>query len=164
MKFTEEIHTERLLMHPLRKRNVWFFCRLIGNKRVRRYLGGPVAWSQRIPRFRQYLAAPDFVGVWVVSLAERNQPIGLIELGPHKDGTDHEISYQFSPTFWGNGFASEAVQAVINHALDETDLKRVIAETQSSNSASCRLLKTQGMVEIDRLDRFGAEQIVFATS
>jgi [ribosomal protein S5]-alanine N-acetyltransferase len=164
MKFAEQIQTERLLLLRLRKRNLWLFYRLLGNKRVRRFLGGPVPWSQRLPRFRRYLAAPDFVGVWVVSEVERNQPIGLVELGPHKDGQDYEISYQFSPTFWGKGFANEAVRAVISHALDETDLERIIAETQSANSASCRLLMKLGMVEVERLERFGAEQIIFATS
>ncbi len=164
MNFSEQLRTERLSLHPLRKRDLWFFCILIGDKRVRRYLGGPVVWSQRFPRFRQYLTAPDFVGIWVASLAERNQPIGLVELGPHQDGKDYEISYQFSPTFWGKGFANEAVQAVIKHALNETDLERIIAETQSANSASCRLLKSQGMKEIERVERFGAEQIIFASS
>ncbi|MEP3638201.1 MAG: GNAT family N-acetyltransferase [Paracoccaceae bacterium] len=164
MKFAQQVQTERLLLQPLRKRNLWFFCRLLGSKSVRFYLGGPVAWSQRFPRFKRYLAAPDFVGVWVVSLAERNQPIGLVELGPHKDGKDYEISYQFRPTFWGKGFANEAVQAVISHALNETDLERIIAETQSANSASCRLLCKLGMVEVERVERFGAEQIIFATS
>jgi hypothetical protein len=42
MKFSEQLRTERLYLHPLRRRNLWFFCKLIGNKRVRRYLGGPV--------------------------------------------------------------------------------------------------------------------------
>ncbi|MEO9899083.1 MAG: GNAT family N-acetyltransferase [Paracoccaceae bacterium] len=164
MKFAEKIQTERLSLHPLRKRNLWFFCTLIGNKSVRRYLGGPVVWNQRFPRFRRYLAAPNFVGVWIVSLAERNQPIGLVELGPHKDGNDYEISYQFNQTFWGKGFANEAIHAVISHALNETDLERIIAETQSANLASCRLLREQGMIEIERVERFGAEQIIFATS
>ena len=56
-----------------------------------------------------------------------------------------------------------SLQAVVNHALAESGLARLIAETQSANSASCRLLREQGMVEIKRLDRFGEEQIVFAT-
>jgi len=163
MKFSEEIQTERLSLRPLRKRDLWFFCTLIGNKRVRRYLGGPVVWNQRLPRFRRYLAAPNFVGVWIVCLADRNKTIGLVELGPHKDGNDYEISYQFSPTFWGKGFANEAIEAVISHTLDETDLKRIIAETQSANLASCRLLREQGMIEIERVERFGAEQIIFTT-
>ena len=164
MTFAEKVQTERLLLQPLRKRDLWFFCRLLGNKSVRLYLGGPVEWNQRFLRFRRYLAAPDFVGIWVVGLKDRNEPIGLVELGPHKDKKDYEISYQFRPTFWGSGYANEAVQAVINQALDANGLERVIAETQSANSASCRLLCRLGMVEVERVKRFGAEQIIFATS
>lgn len=164
MKFAEQLRTERLSLHPLRKRDLWFFCKLIRDKRVRRYLGGPVDWRQWVPRFRQYLAVPDYAGVWVVSMSNHNQPIGLVELGPHKDGSDYEISYQFTSAFWGKGLAKEAIQAVISHALNEAGLKRIIAETQSANSASCRLLTAQGMVEVQRVERFGAEQIIFATN
>lgn len=164
MKFAERLRTDRLSLNPLRKRDFWFFFNLIGDKRVRRYLGGPVGWRQRLPRFRQYLTSPNNVGVWVVSLESRNQSIGLVELGPHKDGNDYEISYQFNPMFWGKGFAKEAIQIVVDHALNEAGLSRIIAETQSANSASCRLLIEQGMVEVERIERFGAEQIIFGTN
>jgi ribosomal-protein-alanine N-acetyltransferase len=97
-------------------------------------------------------------------LSNRDQPIGLVELGPLKDGNDYEISYQFSSMFWGKGFAKEAIQIVISHALNDAGLRRIIAETQSANSASCRLLTAQGMVEVERVERFGAEQIIFATN
>jgi len=163
MKFADHIQTERLLLNPLRRRDIWFFCKLIGNSNVRRYLGGPVPWQQRLSRFNRYLSAPSHVGIWVARLARRNQPIGLVELGPHKDGRDYEVSYQFDPDHWGEGFSKEAVHAVIAHALDEAGLERVVAETQSANLASCRLLMSQGMIECHKLQRFGAEQIVFAT-
>jgi len=164
MRFAKQIHTDRLALHPLQKRYFWFFCMLLGNQRVRRHLGGPVDWRKRLPQFRHYLAPPDYVGVWVVSLVDRRQPIGLVELGPHKDGNDYEISYQFAPAFWGKGFAGEAIRAVISRALGDSGLGRIIAETQSANSASCRLLREQGMVELERVHRFGKEQIIFATN
>lgn len=159
MDFARQINTERLSLRALRKQDLWFFWTLIGNASVRRYLGGPVPCDQRLPRFKQYLGAP---GVWVVDLDEHDRPIGLIELGPHKDGADYEISYQFHPRFWGNGFGHEAIQAIIRHGLDDTGLEQIIAETQSANLASCRLLEKQGMAEIARVQRFGAEQIIFA--
>ncbi|WP_159807491.1 GNAT family N-acetyltransferase [Litoreibacter roseus] len=163
MHFADHIQTERLSLSPMKKRDIWFFCRLVGNSNVRRYLGGPVHWKQRLPRFKRYLNAPSHVGVWVARLTRFNQPIGLVELGLHKNERDYEVSYQFDPSYWGGGLASEAVHAVIAHALDEAGLERIISETQSANSASCRLLKSQGMVEIERLHRFGAEQTIFAT-
>ena len=164
MEFAKQICTDRLCLRPLKKSDLWFFFLLMGNKRVRRYLGGVVRWRLRLSNFNRYLSAPDYVGVWVVCLQQRQQAIGLVELGPHKDGKDYEVSYQFNPDFWGKGFAGEAVQTIICHALKDHGLERVIAETQAANAASCRLLKAQGMIEIDRVQRFGAQQIIFATN
>lgn len=144
MRFEEHLDSNRLALRTLRFRDFWFFCKLIGNKQVRRYLGGPVAWQQRLFRFMQYQSSPDHIGVWVVRLAKGNRPIGLVELGPHKDGTDYEISYQFYPTSWGKGYADEALQVVISHALRDAGLTRIIAETQSANLASCRVLRKLG--------------------
>lgn len=90
------------------------------------------------------------------------KPIGLIVLGHHQDEGAYEISYQFDPTFWGKGLAGEAVQAVLAHAKARK-IERVVAETQSANAASCSLLRKQGMVEVRRVRRFGADQIIFAT-
>ncbi|WP_299609485.1 GNAT family N-acetyltransferase [uncultured Tateyamaria sp.] len=163
MNFAKQIRTERLLLRSLRKRDFWFFYKILGSACVRLYLGGPVPRRQRFPRFKRYLTCPSNTGVWVVSLTERNQSIGLVELGLHKDGKDYEISYQFAPDFWGMGFATEAIREVVRHALDEAGLRRIIAETQGANSASCRLLRELGMVEVERVQRFGAEQIIFAT-
>jgi ribosomal-protein-alanine N-acetyltransferase len=86
----------------------------------------------------------------------------LIELGTHKDGEEYEISYQFHPNYWGNGFAYEAAAAVIQHAFNQLELDQVIAETQSANQASCALLQRLGMTEMKRISRFGAQQIIFA--
>ena len=163
MEFAKQIQTERLLLRPVSGRDFWFFCSLVGNRDVRRYLGGPVHWTEWYPRFRGYLTPSADVGAWVVILVERRRAIGLVELGPHKDRQDYEVSYQFHPKAWGHGFAREAVGALIADALRHGRLKRVIAETQSANAASCRLLKGLGMVETQRINRFGAEQILFAT-
>jgi len=93
-----------------------------------------------------------------------NNALGLIVLNPHTEGQDYEISYQFLPAYWGKGYAREAVSCVIKNALQITPLSRVIAETQSANLASIRLLKALGMHEVQRLERFGAEQVIMATS
>ncbi len=163
MTFSVQLQRKRLLLGPLRARDAWFFYRLIGNPGVRKYLGGPVGRSQRLRQFKRYLNAPAHVGIWVVRLAKGGQPVGIIELGPHKDGDAYEVSYQFAPAVWGQGYAREALEAIVSHALDDVGLDRVVAETQSANIASCKVLQSGGMVEIERLRRFGAEQIIFST-
>ncbi|MEO0390638.1 MAG: GNAT family N-acetyltransferase [Pseudomonadota bacterium] len=163
MRFEAEIYTERLGLRPVRWSDFRFVFRLLGNTSVRRCLGGAMAWRLRLSRFKKYLTAPHHIGLWLVYLTKTNQPIGLVMLGPHADGTDYEISYQFDPAYWGKGLASEAISTVIEHALQGNGFKRVIAETQSANLASCNLLRKQGMREICRIQRFGDEQIIFAT-
>ena len=94
---------------------------------------------------------------WVV-LDVSKRSLGLVGLTPHKEGSDWEVSYQFMPGAWGNGYATEAIAYLLDHA----PVTRVIAETQVANGASCRLLERIGFVEEIRLVRFGAEQIIYA--
>ena len=115
-------------------------------------------------QFVENMATAPGSGVWIVRSLHHKRRIGIVELSLHKDGQDHEISYQFLPMFWGKGLATEAIAAVIYHGINEVGLNRIIAETQRANQRSCQLLLRQGFQEIERLDRFGAEQIIFATT
>ncbi|MBY5934011.1 GNAT family N-acetyltransferase [Tateyamaria omphalii] len=164
MMFPAEIRTDRLVLRPPVLRDCRFFVRLLGNTDTRRYLGGPVPWRHAVRRFRDYLSLPDGVAAWIVCRSGDDVPLGLVELSPHKDGTDYEVSYQFDPAIWGKGFAHEAVGAVLDHVLHGDGLERVIAETQSANTASCRLLERLGMTEVARLQRFGAEQVIYRSA
>lgn len=163
MNLASHLRSARLLLRPVFARDIWPVCRLLRNADVRRYLGGPVEWTSLYPRFRQYRAGAPDTDIWMVVWVERRRAIGLVELGPHKDGRDYEVSYQFLPSAWGHGLAREAVAVVLKNALSSAGLSKVIAETQSANTASCRLLRSLGMVEQKRVERYGAEQIIFST-
>ena len=99
--------------------------------------------------------------VWLVETKSTLRPIGLVFISKHRDGLDSELSYQFSSSVWGMGYATEATRCVLNYAVNDLHLGRLIAETQSANKASCRLLETLGMSEQYRVQRFGAEQIIY---
>jgi [ribosomal protein S5]-alanine N-acetyltransferase len=51
-----------------------------------------------------------------------------------------EIAFVFFRNYWGKGFASEAVQAMLLHLAEGFDVKRVTARTEVSNLASRALL------------------------
>lgn len=163
MRDGKHIHTPRLVLRPLCIWDLRFFLSLVGNDQTRRYLGGPVRGRKAIQHFRAYLARPAEELIWLVILGQSGQAIGLVEVGLHKDGEDYEVSYQFLPEQWGNGYAGEAVAAVIKAATGLLGLSRLIAETQSANFASCRLLERSGMVELKRVQRFGNEQTIYVT-
>ncbi|WP_369076619.1 GNAT family N-acetyltransferase, partial [Rhizobium sp.] len=74
-------------------------------------------------------------------------PIGIVSISVHKDGEDSELSYEFHPDAWGHGYATEATRRALDFALNDLAFERLIAETQTANSASCRLLERLGMKE-----------------
>jgi ribosomal-protein-alanine N-acetyltransferase len=75
-----------------------------------------------------------------------------------------EVSYQLLPQWWRQGYATEVVQKIIQHAFADLALTKVVAETQTANIASCRLLEKVGMLREETLERFGAEQGIFSIS
>jgi len=162
MNFDPKLQTDRLFLGPLSILDFLFFYRLQTNATVRRHLGGVIGHRHIFSKFDQYRRDQGKSGVWVVRRNTFGRAMGLVEIEPHKEREDYEVSYQFLPKFWGLGLAREAVSAVVDHALQDPSLTRVIAETQASNDRSCRLLKSIGMVEIDRIERFGAQQIMWA--
>lgn len=73
-----------------------------------------------------------------------------------------QISYMFLSSFWGNGFAFEAISQVLCHSFEDKEYNKLIAEAQSANTSSCALLKRLGFYEVKRVIRFNAEQVIFA--
>lgn len=55
------------------------------------------------------------------------------------------LYYAFSPAQQGNGYATEAAQALIDYAFEYFHLKRIVANTEFANLASQRVMKKLGM-------------------
>ncbi|AGZ43688.1 GNAT family N-acetyltransferase [Actinoplanes friuliensis] len=55
-----------------------------------------------------------------------------------------EIGYTVAPEHQGNGYATEAVRAVLNHLFRVQGLHKVAAECDARNEASARLLERVG--------------------
>ena len=90
-----------------------------------------------------------------------NRKIGVMFLSQHKDGLERELSYMFHPSAWGKGYATEASLGLCSYARDTLKYPGLIAETQTANTASCRLLASIGMRPHTQFERFGAQQTVF---
>ena len=74
---------------------------------------------------------------------------------------EQEISYQFVPEVWGQGYAKEAIQAVLVFLSEQGTLESIIAETQKKNIRSCRLLEALGFKKRESLIRFHQPQMVY---
>lgn len=136
--------------------------KLFINPQVRRYLGGVRNTASIKDVMSDMLAPQSGSYFWVVREESTEEFIGLISLDPHHDGIDQEISFQFLPDWWGKGYAAEAVSMILDFALEKLKLPTVVAETQSANISSCRLLEKLGMELERKIFRYGAEQSLYA--
>lgn len=155
--------SSRLLIRSLRFDDREFVRSLLSDKNVRQFLGGVVPLHKQEKTLTSIYLEEDGSFVWLVEEQVTQEKLGLIYLSKHHEETFLELSYQFAFSAWGNGYATEACRVVLDFALNDLKLERIVAETQANNLASCGLLKRLNMRELRRLQRFGAEQIVFIT-
>ncbi|MDQ0427523.1 ribosomal-protein-alanine N-acetyltransferase [Planomicrobium stackebrandtii] len=63
-----------------------------------------------------------------------------------------EIGYGFLESYWGMGYATEAVEGLLDWAFKANVVEKVVAETDRNNSGSIRVLKKAGMEETNELE------------
>lgn len=131
-----EIYTERLFIVPCTLENY--------SKLSNQYNMGP-----HIEMYLEQLKRDSSVkgwGVWFVILRKNHQVIGDIGFkGKPNEQKTVEIGYGIIPTAQNKGFATEAVQGLIDWAFSSGQVEKVIAECLEDNVASIRVLEKVGM-------------------
>ena len=153
--------SKRCLLTPVAKTDFASFKELRTNPQIRQYLGGPVPLDSLGSWFFQVLNPEEEVHIWAVREKSSEQFVGLLTLDPHHRQEDMQISYEFLPAFWGQGYASETIQVILQYIFEDLDWPKIVAETQTANMASVRLLERLGFVRKETLYRFGAEQSIY---
>lgn len=95
-----------------------------------------------------YLAHPEqgeWYAIWMVIRHDGVQVGDLSFKGLNEDGSV-EIGYGINDEFQGQGYATEAVTAAVNWALQQDRVLRVEAETEPDNAASQHVLAKSGFV------------------
>ena len=77
-------------------------------------------------------------------------PIGCVGLLFHPD-TNHfwgedacELGYWIAEEYWGNGYAAEASERLIQHTFDDLNIKTIYATYRIENDQSKRVLEKLG--------------------
>lgn len=87
-----------------------------------------------------------YVFRWGVELKSTNELIGVIDVVKFKkEDSRAEIGYCYGSKFWGNGYATEALKAVIDYLLNELNIELVVAGYEVSNPASGKVMEKAGM-------------------
>ena len=61
------------------------------------------------------------------------------------DNNSAEVGYVLNPDFWGNGYAPEALRALMRFGFTELDLHRMTAKIMDGNLRSMRVAEKCGM-------------------
>lgn len=155
------LKTERCILSKLQSNDYDDVKQLYRDEKVRRYLGGIVDEERCKIKFVGILNADCDSYYWVIREIEKKQFVGLVSLDLHHDGKNTEISYDLMPKWWGKGYGTEIIKEVISYGFKELGLTKIVAETQTANKASIRLLERVGMKFQGTVERFGAEQSIY---
>lgn len=105
--------------------------------------------------------APLVPGEWfqyAITTHDSSSLIGDVAVYRHAGEPTHlTIGYTLAKDHWGNGFATEAVGAVLDHAIALCGATRISAEALASNEPSLAVLRRLGFAEVNRIER--AEEI-----
>ncbi|GMV31718.1 MAG: acetyltransferase [Rhodanobacteraceae bacterium] len=82
---------------------------------------------------------------WGITRQDDDELFGIVTLfSVNRVQRRSEIGYQLRPSHWGQGYAQEALRAVLGYGIDALELGRVEADIDPRNEASCRLVERLG--------------------
>ncbi|RYZ24695.1 MAG: N-acetyltransferase [Chitinophagaceae bacterium] len=85
------------------------------------------------------------LGRWAVHLKDSDEFIGWCGLKFRPERNETDLGYRLLPSFWGNGYASEAAKGCLKYAFEELGLAIIHACAHKQNTASLSILTKIGM-------------------
>ncbi|WP_010095202.1 GNAT family N-acetyltransferase [Ornithinibacillus scapharcae] len=144
------ITTERLVLRLFDKSDAEAVTRLCNNYNIYKntlYLPYPysvndaLTWMER--HLENFLA--DKAYEFAITDKETGILYGAIALSNNQRFRNGEIAYWVGEEYWGNGFATEAAEAIKQFAFQEKGYHKIFARYFGSNPASGRVLEKLGM-------------------
>lgn len=81
-----------------------------------------------------------------VILKAEKRLIGSIRIGVlSEENREADLGYGIDPAYWGRGYATEAVGALIDFGFLDLKLHRIVARCDQDNVASRRVMERLGM-------------------
>ena len=157
------IAAPRLTLRPLQLSDVKPLQSIFGDPDVMRYsLSGVLTLPQIEERVNMAITAQREEGLIHYGVVENTTGVLIGFCGFKKSVIDAqeyvEVIYRYAKSSWGNGYATEALKAMLMHALPSD---RVIAIIEPANSASVRVAQKAGMKVWKETDYHGYHVQIF---
>jgi RimJ/RimL family protein N-acetyltransferase len=142
------LHTDRLVLRPLRETDADALFAIFSDARVMRYWSTS-PWTSRQPA--QDMIAADLAQTTRdhlrlgIELVERGLLLGTCSLfSINFTCRRAEVGYGLGSFAWGQGYMHEALRALLDFGFGELDLNRIEADIDPRNGASARTLERLG--------------------
>ncbi|MDF2631895.1 MAG: GCN5-related N-acetyltransferase [Caproiciproducens sp.] len=148
---TQEIVTERLILRQFTVDDAKdMYENWAKDSEVTKYLRWPPHTNVDVSRglLRQWAAS--YTGLsyysWAIVLRENNMAIGSIGImAVGETDESGEIGYCMGKNWWGKGFMTEALKAILRFSFEEVGFNRLEASHSVNNPASGRVMQKAGM-------------------
>jgi [ribosomal protein S5]-alanine N-acetyltransferase len=143
------INTDRLIIRLVEHRDLPALFDVNSNDAVTRYL--PYASWQSMDDaqawYERALTRHETGVVWqfVIVLRESERAIGACLFFNFNEPSQRaETGYVLGQAYWSKGYAHEAMKGMVHYAFDTLNLRRLEAQVDPRNVASCKLLERLG--------------------
>jgi RimJ/RimL family protein N-acetyltransferase len=134
--------TARLVLRAPCRGDVKAIATLVNDRRIAANTAR-IPYPYAIEDAEQFIAAVnkrEGEACFVITLD--GAPIGMCSVDLREDGP--ELGYWLGVAYWGRGFATEAVRALIDYAFGDLELDTLISGARVNNPASRRVLEKCG--------------------
>jgi RimJ/RimL family protein N-acetyltransferase len=151
--------TQRLRLRPRAMSDLDACVAMDLDPDVHRFIYGnqPPDPAQHRANLRARIAGawPPKGGIWVVEWRDLPGFLGWCGLFPLEASGLIEIGYRYIRSAWGQGIATEAARAVLDHGFRELGFDPIVAVTHPANLASRHVLKKIGLNACDSAYHYG---------
>lgn len=143
------ITAERVVLRWVTENDVDSLYEIFSDPQVARYWSGPPYTTREdAVKLQREIATSnenDTMWKWGLALRDSDLLIGTTTLFHlNLDNGRAEVGYAMGRAHWGKGYMNEALQALLTHAFEVMQLRRLEADVDPRNAASIRTLERLG--------------------
>ncbi|HET6977742.1 MAG TPA: GNAT family protein [Pyrinomonadaceae bacterium] len=143
------ITTERVVLRWVSEHDIDSLFEVFSDSQVMRYWSSaPFTDREAAVRLQREIAAGNennSMMKWGLALRDSDRLIGTTTLfNLNLDNGRAEIGYAMGRAHWGKGYMNEALQALVSHAFEVMQLRRLEADVDPRNAGSIRTLERLG--------------------
>jgi len=143
------LETERLVFREFTTEDAPLIYELNLDPEITRYTLDPVRDLDHAHEILLGTILPQYTlhnhGRWAVLLKPTLSFIGWCGLKTRPELAEVDLGYRFMKPAWGNGYATEAAKATLQHGFSNLGLDRIVGRALTGNGASIRVLEKCGM-------------------